>query len=80
MRRLFVAIALVAAAFGVHGAAAGTNDECVTVSVTAPVLGARTKTVCSPPTPYTGTLSGGNCQGVPPAHTDLCVAFTLHLP
>lgn len=71
---LFAAIALGGVAI------AGPSDECVSYTVTAPVVGTRQGTQCSPPTHFGGTLSGGHCEGIPPAHVAACVTFVLHLP
>jgi len=80
MRNLLVAATLAGSIAAGGLAVAGTSDECVSYSFTAPIVGTRQATKCSPPTPFKGTLSGGNCQGVPPLNVAACVTFTLHLP
>ena len=74
MRALLAAFIIVAACFGAPTAQAGGKD-CVGYSVNG-----HGGNVCSPPTPWTGWASGGNCQDVPPASLTVCVTFTFYSP
>lgn len=52
---------------------------CVTVVVTAPVLGTRQVARCQPE-PFGHTFWGTNCQGVPPVGVSECVSYRVDLP
>ena len=81
--RLGIICAILAAASiaGTTGAAHAGQD-CVTYSVTAPVLGTRTGTRCSPNLPalLSQPFTDGQCGGLPPADTTFCVTVTVYTP
>ena len=61
---------------------ASAGQDCVSYSVTAPVLGTRTGTRCTPnlPPPLTEPTTDNQCGGVPPANTTFCVTVTVYTP
>ena len=74
---------LLAAAIVAALAPAAARTTCANYSVTAPVIGTKSDTRCSPvlmPTNFTNPLGGGSCPSVPPAGLKVCVSATTHMP
>jgi hypothetical protein len=81
-RRAIGSILLVAgpvfAAFG----SASAGADCAGYTVSAPVLGTRSGTRCTPnlPPPFTQPFTDNQCGGVPLAKTTFCVTVTVYTP
>ena len=68
---------IVAASGSAHAGA-----DCVTYSVTAPAVGTRTGTRCSPTLPglFSQPFTNDQCGGLPPAKTTFCLTVTVYTP
>jgi hypothetical protein len=81
IREAVLCLALIAAPVLAVGTAHAGVD-CVTYSVTGPVIGTRSGTRCTPnlPPPLTQPFSDQQCGGVPPANTTFCATVTVYTP
>jgi hypothetical protein len=58
---------------------ASAGQVCAGYSATTPAGGGGA-TPCLPISPFTQRMSGGNCQGIPPAHVAVCIVFRVDMP
>lgn len=82
MRRLSLALLVLCVAVGASGVGEA-NHACVTYNVTAPVVGNKADTKCSPqslPPDFTEPIRLRHCEFVPPAGVSACVIVSLHVP
>lgn len=76
------AVILVAAPIMSVLSSASAGQDCVTYSVTGPVLGTRGATRCTPnlPPQLAQPFTDQQCGGIPPANTTFCVTVTVYTP
>jgi len=81
-RRALFAILLVAILSTLVLGAASAGPDCVTYTVTAPFIGPRGRTTCTPnlPWPFTQPFTDDQCGGVPLANTTFCTTVTIYTP
>ena len=87
MRR-FMAVCLMVVigailASGLNTAGAQPVETCLTVSVTAPIVGTKEQTRCPvtlPNPPFTHHFVVTNCRGVPPIGFTACVEVSTWIP
>jgi hypothetical protein len=77
MRRAFGLVSVALTLAIVTPASAG--PDCVTYSVSAPIVGNRAGTRCVPGV-FTQPFSFGTCHTVPPIQTQACIDVTIHTP
>lgn len=73
------AIALVSLAGASTAAEADVAQTCIGYSVTTPASGTVSGNPCLPGM-FGHSVSGGNCQGIPPAGVRICVTFKVDVP
>ena len=76
---LTLVVLLVCAPFG----AQASRRTCVSYTITAPVVGTKSDTKCTPvdyPEDWDGYESWSNCDGIPPAGYSRCITVATNLP